>query len=200
MSLGTYDDLQAAIARTLNRDDLSDSIPDFIALAEAAIDRTLRHWRMETRATADVSDRFFAVPADWLQTIRVLRPEGGRIGLVSHADLQDRRAASLTTGAPVCYAMAAGAFEFYPVPDASYEVELLYYARAERLSLGSATNWILETYPDLYLYGALIHSAPFLGEDARLQVWGALYAAAMEGANSESRAAVWSGTGLRKRF
>ena len=42
MALGNYTELQASIADFLNRSDLTLVIPDFITMAEADMNRTLR--------------------------------------------------------------------------------------------------------------------------------------------------------------
>ena len=39
------------------------------------------------------------------------------------------------------------------------------------LSDADPTNWVLSDYPNLYLYGSLLHSAPFLKDDMRLGMW-----------------------------
>ena len=40
-------------------------------------------------------------------------------------------------------------------------------------TLGGAvtTNWLLTAHPDIYLYGTLLESAPYLKDDARVVVW-----------------------------
>ena len=47
MTFTTYSGLKAEIADFLLRSDLTSAIPSFIRLAEAGIDRDLRHWRQE---------------------------------------------------------------------------------------------------------------------------------------------------------
>ena len=42
MAINTYATLQTAVANWLDRSDLTDRIPEFIALAEARMHRTLR--------------------------------------------------------------------------------------------------------------------------------------------------------------
>ena len=42
MAIGTYAELKTAVANWLDRDDLTDRIPEFIALAEAKMNRNLR--------------------------------------------------------------------------------------------------------------------------------------------------------------
>ena len=52
MAIGTYAELQTAVANWLDRDDLTDRIPEFIALAEAKMNRNLRISLMENVSTA----------------------------------------------------------------------------------------------------------------------------------------------------
>ena len=61
MALTTYDELKTSIADFLDRDDLTSVIPDFITLAEADLNRGLRHWRQEKRATVEIDTQFSAI-------------------------------------------------------------------------------------------------------------------------------------------
>ena len=47
MSITNYTNLQSTIADYLNRDDLTSVIPVFIQLAEAQMNRDIRHYEME---------------------------------------------------------------------------------------------------------------------------------------------------------
>ena len=53
MALSNYTGLKASIADFLNRDDLTAVIPDFITLAEAQINRDIRHFKLEARSSVD---------------------------------------------------------------------------------------------------------------------------------------------------
>jgi hypothetical protein len=68
MALSTYAQLQTSIGDWLNRSDLTATIPDFISLAEAQIERTLRTRQMIVRANASFDSQYGAVPADFLET------------------------------------------------------------------------------------------------------------------------------------
>jgi len=200
MSVTTFTELKTAIADFLNREDLTATIPTFISLAEADLNRRVRHWRMLTRSASTVSARYVEIPTDWLETVwltvddRTLRPIG-------HADLLDRyEAADGVGGKPQYYAMTGEGFELSPVPDDTYDADLLYYAKLPALSDSVADNWLLTYAPDAYLYGALVHSAPYLKDDPRLQVWAALSKSAVDSLNAESMKARHSGTGLRMRI
>ena len=200
MALGTYTELQAAIARTLVRTDLTASIPDYIAMAEAAIARDVRDWRMNTRAPITLDARYVALPADWVETVRITTNASGyrALRLVSTDQMErDRAHAEDVAGIPSQYALVAGQIEVYPTPSGSYAGEIVYRAKVPALSDGNETNWLLTAAPDLYLYGSCLHSAPMLQEDQRLATWGALYQAAVNRLNEASDAAQSSGTSLR---
>ena len=74
------------------------------------------------------------------------------------------------------------AFELAPTPNAVCTIEMVYRANLPPLAT-AGTNWLLTAAPDLYLYGALVESAPYLKEDARLQTWGQLFANARDALN-----------------
>lgn len=199
MALSNYTELKASIADFLNRSDLTSVIPDFITLAEAQINRDIRHYEMENRATADLDQQYLDRPSDWVETIRINITGGGTRHLehLSSASMADKRAgAENTTGEPKYYRHAERAFEVFPTPDGTYEVELLYYQKIPALSASNATNWLLTDHPDVYLYGALMHSAPYLAEDARVGVWVQLYSAARDRINQSGQSASFSGSGL----
>ncbi|QDP58280.1 MAG: hypothetical protein Unbinned8622contig1005_21 [Prokaryotic dsDNA virus sp.] len=199
MALSNYTELKASIADFLNRDDLTTVIPDFITLAEAQINRDIRHYEMENRATADLDQQYLDRPSDWLETIRMNITSGGtrHLEYLSAASMADKRAGTEnTTGEPKFYRHAERAFEVFPTPDGTYEVELLYYEKIPALSSSNATNWLLTDHPDVYLYGSLLHSAPYLAEDQRVTVWAQLYSAARDRVNQSADLASYSGSGL----
>jgi hypothetical protein len=200
MAITNYSNLQTTIADFLNRDDLTSVIPVFIQLAEAQMNRDVRHWEMETRSSGQQSagDQYMQIPADWMETIRFHLTGGGTqvLDLISRAAMADKReGAEDMSGSPQYYCHADGQFELYPTPDADYDMELLYVAKIPDLATNS-TNWLLEDAPDVYLYGSLLHSAPYLQEDARVAVWAQMYSAAVARLNEASEKARYSGSGL----
>ena len=199
MAITTYSELNTAIANWLNRDDLTAIIPDFIRLTEADMDRKVRHWRMENRSTANIDARYTALPDDFMEGVRFhLDVDERPVELLTPLSLQQRRQKnSDTQGKPSFYAIIAGQIEVWPTPDAAYTGELYYYARTAPLSDSNTSNWILNYFPDAYLYGALVHSAPYLVDDARTQLWASLYQSAIDGINSNNEKAKFGGSGLR---
>ena len=198
MPITTYAELQTVIADFLDRDDQTTRITTFIDLAEAEINRRVRHWRLENRATAEVDGRYSALPADFVEPIRLhLETDQRPIELVSSMEMQSMRESSNTAGKPAFYALTQGEIELYPTPDTPYDLEMYYYAKLPALSDSQTTNVILDNFPDAYLYGALIHSAPFLGEDARMGTWAALFQSAIDGINADNEKAKTGSAGRR---
>lgn len=203
MAISTYAELKTAVADFLNRDDLTSVVPTFISLAEAQMQRDIRHYKMENRATATIDDQYLTRPSDWLETIRFhITSNGTRsLDLLSNQAMADKRqGAENATGIPRYYRHSESQFELYPSPDGSYPAELLYYQKIPALSDLNTSNWLLEDAPDVYLYGALVHSAPYLQEDQRSAVWAQLYGAAVGRLNQSSEDASFSGSGLTMKI
>ena len=177
MAITTYAELKTAIGDWLNRDDLDSVIPNFISLAESQFNRSIRHRKMVTRADATLDTPYFAVPADWLQTIRFqlnTNPVTPLLFVTPEQALEESMVYSAGQQ-PLFYTTIGEQFQVVPSPDSSYDAELLYYAKIPALSDSATTNWLLTESPDIYLYGALIQSAPYLKEDERINVWAGLY-------------------------
>lgn len=177
MAISTFDELKTAIGDWLDRSDLTSAIPNFIVLAEAEFNRSIRHRKMIGRATATISGRYSATPSDWMQTVQ-LQLNTDPIDMLEYLTveaLNEKRAASSAGGRPRYFTMVGTEIEAYPAPDSDYTGEIIYYAKVPALSDSQTTNWLLTLSPDIYLYGALVQSAPYLRDDERAGVWMTLY-------------------------
>jgi hypothetical protein len=203
MPITTYTELKSAVADWLLRDDLTAVLPSFISLAEAGLNRQARHWRMEKRATATLDTQYSALPADFLQPIRLSLTSGTtfELELASQADIVDMRSlAANNTGRPRYYALTAGEIEVFPTPGDNYTLELAYVARVPALSDSNADNWLLTYYPDAYLYGTLLQAAPYLKDDERVGLWKSMYDGAVAGIIADGERAKFGGSGLRVKI
>lgn len=178
MAITTYTELKTAVANWLNRTDLTDRIPEFIALAEAKIQRRLR--RTSFRTTFTVESAATNLPADCAEprTLRLVtdapwmdRP----IPLLTPETLADRRAESPATGRPRFASAIGKELQLVPGPDMSYTMELTYFLNLVPLSATVPTNTVLQEAPDLYLYGAMQEAEPFLEHDDRAPMWTAMF-------------------------
>src|SRR5262249_19196406 len=154
MAITTYSELQTAIGNWLNRTDLTDRIPEFIALAEAQMNRRLRVRQMVTRAEAALAGEFVSAPSDMLEPIQMsLEISESDIGLLRYVAPERLLAGKVgiaSTAEPEFFTVVGGSLQLLPAPDTTYTGEITYYARLPPLASNS-TNWLLSGYPDAYL-------------------------------------------------
>lgn len=191
MAIGTYSELQTAVANWLARSDLTDRIPEFITLAEAKFNRELRCARMEKRSYTSVDTgtsepEFITLPSDF-QTMRRLRLSGvtGKPGLENVTPLQAEKLRydyNNVSAQPYYYTILGDELELIPTPNDDYELEMVYRANVPALATYSS-NWLLTQAPDAYLYGALLEAAPYIKDDNRIQVWAMGLSHAIDGLN-----------------
>ncbi|WP_155625837.1 phage adaptor protein [Burkholderia vietnamiensis] len=213
MAIDTYDGLCASIADFLNRRDLTAQIPDFIRLAEAAVDADDRFrilpaiTRSQALIDGSQADQwgqyFLPIPHDYLsmQNFRVLDlPPPARIELVTQTQMDDLRTTQ-RVGPPRYYALAGETMELLPAPPTGidYTVQMVYYSKVPALSVDNQSNWLLRLNPNVYLYGALIHSAPYLKDDERIMVWKSQYEQLAENLNAADGRAQFSGSTMKMR-
>ncbi|MEX3555345.1 MAG: hypothetical protein VB131_01520 [Burkholderia gladioli] len=199
-----YGTLIAAIGDWLNRADLAAAIPSFIALTEAEVneDDRFRILRSVVRAAALVSTEYVPLPADYIsmQNLRVLEaPPPGRIDLVTLTQMDDLRQQYRVAGVPKCYAVLSTEMELLPKPDQTYTMQMVYYGKVPPLSAANPTNWLLQHYPNIYLYGALLQAAPYLKDDPRAATWKALYDGAADKIDISSDRGQFSGSTMKMR-
>lgn len=190
-----YVSLQAAVVEYLARDQdtfLIGRVPSFIQMSEAKFNRTLMVRQMESRSatTTDITTaepEFISLPSDF-QSMRRIRLSGitgkPNLDFMSGAQMEEyRRSIANTAAQPKYFSIFGSEIELAPTPDANSALEMIYRANIPPLASNS-TNWLLLLAPDLYLYGALMESAPYIKEDARLQTWGSGFKQALDDLNA----------------
>lgn len=189
-----YASLITAVTEYLARDQdttLIARIPTFIQLAEAKFNRELFVRQMETRATTTVDTgstepEFISLPTDFQSMRRVrLSSVTGKphLDFKSGTQLDEYRSSiANVTGQPQFFTIFGTEIELCPTPDSAYTIEMVYRSTVPTLAT-TDPNWLLLLAPDLYLYGALLESAPYIKEDARIQTWGLGFSTALDGVN-----------------
>ncbi|MBR0959874.1 phage adaptor protein [Bradyrhizobium japonicum] len=190
-----YTSLQGAVIEYLARDQdttLIARIPTFIQLAEAKFNRQLFVRQMEQRATALVDlgsnePEFISLPSDFQSMRRVrLSSVTGKpcLEFKSGTQMDEYRFATSDVAArPRYFTVFGGELELAPTPDAAYTIEMVYRRNVPSLA-ANGNNWLLTMAPDLYLYAALLESAPYIKEDARIQTWGLGFTSALADLNN----------------
>ena len=96
------------------------------------------------------------------------------------------------------YTYRAGNIEVWPAPQVQFRLDIEYHSKVG-LTDEAPTNKLLDNDPDIYLYGALMHSAPFLRDDARIMVWTKLYEDGVGQKTEASKKALTSGSRLTRK-
>jgi hypothetical protein len=203
MGFANYTELRAEVKGWLmDRDDLVAKIPSFITLAEADLNDRIRHRKMVKRSRlAGVTTSRIPLPEDWLEARNVelyLGDRPSRLDYTSDENLDEIRDRASGTLTPTHYAIVGDELELIPAPS-SVTIEMIYYAAIPSLVV-TPSNWLLVARPDAYLYGTLMHSAPYLEDDARVGVWSAGYERAVTTLNNADRVARTSGGPLKRRL
>lgn len=199
MALANYTDLRASIASWIKRDDLTNVIPDFVAMAEARISRDLRLRKQmtSTSLTATKGVSTIALPADWLafENLSVAaNPDRNLVYVpIEHIDSKYN---SASTGIPAVYSIEGDNLVLAPAPDAAYTLPIIYYARFPSV-ITAATNWLLTNHPNVYLFACLIEAAQFIMDNDRMQVFTARYNDGLQRLQDQDDDAQHSGSALR---
>jgi hypothetical protein len=198
-TITNYATLQSTIADYLNRADLTSQIQTFIQFVESDLNSRLRCREMIVRATATSDQEYVQLPADWVEAINLQIVDGTsplRYVTLDEGDIINK--AQVLTQVSV-YSLMNGAIELIPAPAVDIEIEMIYYGKIPALTDNNTTNWLLTKAPDVYLYGALTHAAPFLMDDQRISVFGNIYLKRVEELNQESQKSLHSGSPLIAR-
>lgn len=187
MAIDTYTNLQTSIAGWLHRDDLASVIPDFISLCEAAMQRELTTGEQETTVTLTLAQNASTItlPTDF-QKVRRIRYLYGTIYYdLWPVALSPSYSDGTTPTPPRIISFQGNTLNFHNPAEQSYSIVIDYYAQFAPLSASVASNWILASHPDAYLYGSLLQSAPFLGTDNRIDLWQGAFSAVIDAINYE---------------
>jgi len=201
MAIGTFAQLKTAAANWLDRSDLTDRIPEFIALAEARFNRELRTRDMETVSTAIstvAGTREYSLPTGFVQ-MKEFHLSTDPLTPLAYItpEMMTRLWAGSATAKPQVFTIIADNVRLGPGPDAVYTTSMLYYKTFTALSDSATTNEMLTNNPDVYLYGTLLEAEPFIMNDQRIQVWLGAFDRAVASIQNQDNKDRHSGSNLR---
>jgi hypothetical protein len=174
MSLDTYAGLKAAIASTLNKTNLTASIPDFITLAEAVMSREISSiGQVDNYADVEVGEEGWGLPfsADEVASVTY--------NGIPLTYLSPDRVGEVVNTNPGYYTIDGSTLKVAPAGTVTIRMTKSFCP----LSSSVPYNWLLRSHPDAYLYGSLMQAAPFLRDDERIPVWGNFFASAIDSIN-----------------
>lgn len=193
-----YPTLKAAVAEELARADLTSAIPGFIQLAEADMNRQLRVRQMMATATGTSVGDTITLPGDYREMQALYVTFGGaKLSLSAMSPDALATNANYFGGPPVGYVERGDSIVLVNGPG-NMEYVITYFASIPTLSDSVQQNWLIQREPGLYLYSSLVHSAPFINDDERIQTWAGIAKAIRDGMKKEDDGARY-GPGSRIR-
>ncbi len=197
MAITTYAELQTAVDNWLARTDLAGRSPEFIALAEARMNRELETRSQEKRvnATLTADDAYVSLPLD-VRRIRHVRLNTAPKTILKFLSPEtiDAEYPSDGAGKPRVYSVVGTEIYFRPTPDSAYVAEINYIGDIDALDGDTATNNILSRHPDAYLHGALTEAFIYLMDDQRAAQHDALFNRAVAAIKADEDRAKYGGS------
>jgi len=192
----SYATLQTSIASFLHRTDMTAIIKEFIADAEIRIANDLRIKAMEASFSEAIASGTVALPSGFLEW-KFLYVDGDSAQKLERRDAEwiyTNYPSRSSGGKPVFFSREGETLIFGPYPDSTYTIKGRYYKKLDALSDSNTTNWFITNAPDLLRYAALCEAAPYIQNDARINVFESKYQMAKERIKRTERMEATSGS------
>ena len=170
-----YTDLQAIVADYLMRSDLGHVIPTFIRNGESRINKRVRHRLMEsTDALTFDANGVAGLPEDFVELRSLSVVHQGTKVFLEHVEPDSAEwLFRHRPSQPKYFTLVHEDAVTRPIFEGAGDLN--YYARIPALTEIAPTNWLLEKFPEVYLYGSLIEGAVYLRDPALLAHFAELF-------------------------
>lgn len=183
MAITDYTSLKTEVATYLHRDDLTATIPTFIANCEYRIARALRVSPLLSSATITISAGASTgtLTTGFLQMANVKISTGAELQYVP----PDRIDKESGAGVPWLYTLLGTTIVVAPSWTAGGNLTCTMWKKETALSDSATTNWYMANCPDALLFGSLMEAAPFLMNDDRVSIWREFFKGSVEALNMQ---------------
>jgi len=175
----TYDNLVLDVQQYMERDDADfvAMIPTLIGLAESAIAAELKSLLqlVVVETTLLEGETVLLKPTRWRKTVS-MKVNGAPVVMRSQ-DYIAQYLSESDAAQPKFYAeYDYNNWNFAPVPDQDYPVEIIYYSLVQPLDSTNQTNLFTQIAPQAMLFGTLLQAQGYLKALDKLPVWKGYYA------------------------
>lgn len=185
MALANYSDLQTAISAWAKRSDLTSRLPDFIALAESRIKSLvrLRSLDTETSLSTTINSDVIALPSDFKSPIALwiadINPREQLEQLLPQSIPYNTIA-----NRPLYWCIDGTNIRFQTPANQVYSIKFR-YQQLFNLSTSNTTNYLLTSYPDVYLFACMVEVLNDTQDFQQAQVWDARFKEAVQLCNNQ---------------
>ena len=184
----TYDSLVLNVQQYMERNDpdFIAQIPNLIALAESSIAAELKTYMQLIVVETNLAENQTVLnkPARWRKTVSM--KVNGTPVLLRSQDYVAQYLSESDSGKPLYYAdYDYSNWNFAPLPDQNYPVEIIYYAEIQPLDQQNQQNLWTAIAPQAMLYGTLLQAQGYLKALDKLQMWKGYYTDALAALKKE---------------
>lgn len=190
-TITTLAELYVEIQRLMDGEDVEiseisvESLERLVIVAQQRIYRDVKSRFNEKAFSAlTVTSNLATIPSDFKELSII---HFGKTALipVDETTIKDYWASSGTDAKYV--ARAGNSFTFWPsVADGTTVQGRYFFAWPNLADANIATNLLFQEADDLFIYGALVESAPFFGENAKMPIWQSKYTSIANDLNRQS--------------
>ena len=174
----TYDSLVLNVQQYMERNDADfiAQIPNLIALAESSIAAELKTYLQLIVVETSLAQNQTVLnkPSRWRKTVSM--KTNGVPMLLRSQDYVAQYLSESDPGQPKYYAeYDYNNWNFAPLPDVAYPVEIIYYAEVQPLDAENQQNLWTAIAPQAMLYGTLLQAQGYLKALDKLPIWKSYY-------------------------
>ncbi|MFM0554812.1 hypothetical protein P0D69_28150 [Paraburkholderia sediminicola] len=170
ISFDSYDDFQNVVATYLQRANLTAQIPLFIQMAETRLGNIIKTLPQQVALPYSLvpgqGTQIVSLPSDFGALIRATY-NNVPLAYISPETMDLSRTCDNTYQ----FTIIGTNLFLQTYVDGSSTLTLYYYQALQGLSDNNESNWLLEDYPNLYLYATLLEASPYMMDDDRVGTW-----------------------------
>jgi len=172
-----FTSLIAQVVDTLGEQITTAQATSLLPFVEARLNRLVDHPSREVEATIITVAASTTLPTDCWRVRDVARDDTDDVSLRQMTPDAARTLYGLSTGKYVAYSIQGAAIKLWPEPEATSTDTIIirYQQTIPALSASDLTNWLIDSYPDVYYYGLLVQSEAYIVNDERVGMWKAAF-------------------------
>jgi len=203
VNFANYADFRTKLLIAIDGDDISQSsisaavLDLIIASGEQRIYKDVRSSTQDAALSLSTTGNVAGLPTDCIELKNVYSPSFPSLTYAPYEVLQTLIQRGNSGSHAVRYTLQGDSMLFYPPVGDGTQILGRYYKRLADISTG--LNAFFTRHSDLFFYGSLAESAPYIGEQSRLPLWTQRYLSLAQSVNEYERRRASRGSKLATR-
>ncbi|MGY6156613.1 phage adaptor protein [Paraburkholderia graminis] len=188
LDFDSYDGLQGVVAAYLQRANLTAQIPVFIRLAEVRLGNSIKTLPQQVALPYSLipaqGTNVIPLPSDYGAMLRATYNNVPLVYIPPEAVNLEKTKHNYDE-----FTIIGNKFFLQTQVDGSSTLTIYYYQALQGLSEYNESNWLLEDYPNIYLYAVLLEAVTYIKDDEEIAVWQQMLGQAITEVGNASRVA-----------